>query len=51
MAYDFRGADELICDFLSAVEQACRGEGVPFAFEAEEVELEMEDDGDTDVPD
>ncbi len=24
--YDFRGADELICDFFDAVEQACREE-------------------------
>jgi hypothetical protein len=40
--YDFRGADELICDFFAAIEQACRREGVPFAFEAEEVEYEME---------
>ena len=38
--YDFRGADELICDFFDAVEQACRQEDVPFEFEAEEVEQE-----------
>jgi Family of unknown function (DUF6516) len=49
--YDFRGADELICDFFAAVEQACRHEGVAFEFDAEEVELEMEDDDDTNVPD
>lgn len=51
VAYDFRGADELICDFFAAVEQACRQEGTPFEFEAEAVELEMEDDDDTDLPD
>lgn len=49
--YDFRGADELICDFFTAVEQACRQEGAPFEFEAGEVELEMEDDDDTDLSD
>lgn len=49
--YDFRGADELICDFFTAVEQACRQEGAPFEFDAEEVELEMEDEDDTDLPD
>jgi hypothetical protein len=49
--YDFQGADELICDFFTAVEQACRQEGVPFEFVAEEVELEMEDDDDADPPD
>lgn len=48
--YDFRGADELICDFFAAVERACRQESTPFGFEAEDVELEMEDD-DTDLPD
>jgi hypothetical protein len=48
--YNFRGADELVCDFFVAVEQACRQEGVPFEFAAEEVELEMEDDDDADVP-
>lgn len=51
VSYDFRGADELICDFFAAVEQACRQEGTPFEFEAEDVELEMEDDDDTDLPD
>lgn len=49
--YEFRGADELICDFFAAIEQACRQEGVPFEFDVEEVELEMEDDDDTDLPD
>ena len=43
VAYDFRGADELICDFFAAVEQACRQEGVPFEFVEEDLELE---DGD-----
>ena len=41
--YEFKGADELICDFFDAVEQACRREGVPFEFVAEDLE-ELEDD-------
>lgn len=45
--YEFRGADELICDLFAAIEQACRQEDAPFEFE----ELEMEDDDDTDLPD
>ena len=49
--YEFRGADELICDFFAAVEQACDHEGVAFEFEAEDVELEPEDDDDEEVPD
>lgn len=49
--YEFRGADELICDFFNAVEQACRQEGVSFDFDAEEVELEMEDENGTDLAD
>jgi len=48
--YDYRGADELICDFFAAVETACRTEGVPFEFEAEDVELEPEDDDGTEEP-
>ncbi len=48
MPYDFRGTDELICDFFAAVEQACRQEGAAFEFEADDVELEMEGDDDTD---
>ena len=47
--YDFRGADELICDFFAAVEQACRQEDVPFEFEADEVEYLMEEGDDPDV--
>lgn len=43
VSYKFSGADELICDFFNAVEQACRQEGVPFEFDSEEIELEMED--------
>jgi hypothetical protein len=46
--YDFRGADELICNFFDAVEKACRQEGVPFEFDAEEIELDPEDDDGTD---
>ncbi len=49
MPYDFRGADELICDFFAAVEQACRQEGVPFEFEAEETEYEVEEGDDPDI--
>jgi uncharacterized protein DUF6516 len=48
MAYEFRGADELICDFFAAIERACATEGVAFEFDAEEVEIkeleEYEDD-------
>ncbi len=50
MPYDYRGADELICDFFEAVEMACRTEGVPFEFDAEDVELEPEDDDGTEEP-
>ncbi len=49
VSYDFRGADELICDFFAAVEQACRREGVPFEFEAEEIEYEVEESDDPDI--
>jgi hypothetical protein len=47
VAYEFQGADQLICDFFAAVEQACREEGVPFQFEADAADLEAEegDDG------
>lgn len=48
--YDFQGADELICDFFAAVEQACLQKGVAFEFAAEEVELDLEDDDDADEP-
>ena len=48
--YEFRGADELICDFFDAVERACRREGVPFEFEAEDVELDQEDEHGADEP-
>jgi len=52
VAYDFRSADQLICDFFAAVEQACERENIAFEFETEEVELEMdEDDNDTQVTD
>lgn len=48
MAYEFRGADELICDFFTAVEAACQREAVPFEFELEDVEMdvELEDEAD-----
>jgi hypothetical protein len=47
--YEFRGADELICDFFEAVERACETEGVPFEFDAEEVELEELEEYDDDT--
>lgn len=44
--YDFLGADELICDFFTAVENACKQVGVAFEFDTEDVELDEEtDDG------
>ncbi len=46
MPYDYRGAEELICDFFAVVEMACRQEGVPFEFE--DVELEPEGNDGTD---
>ena len=49
VAYNFRGTDELLCDFFAAVERACESEGVAFEFDAEDVELEMEDDHDPQV--
>jgi hypothetical protein len=44
--YNFVGADELICDFFDAVQQACRQESV--AFEFVDQDIEMEDDDETD---
>jgi len=38
--YRFRGADELISDFFGAVERACADAGVPFDFEAGDVEID-----------
>jgi hypothetical protein len=49
--YAFRDADNLICAFFAAVEQACRLEGVKFEFDATEVELELEDENDPEVLD
>ncbi len=46
--YEFRSADELICDFFAAVERACETEDVPFEFDAEEVELEELEEYDDD---
>jgi hypothetical protein len=46
--YEFKGADELICDFFAAVERACETEGIPFEFDAEEVELEELEEYDDD---
>jgi len=51
VAYEFRGADELLVDFFDAVERACAEEGSPFEFEAEEIELEAEEDDDAQVHD
>ncbi len=48
VAYEFRGADELICDFFAAVEEACKQENVPFEIEADEIELELESEDDDD---
>lgn len=48
VAYEFRGADELICDFFSAVEAACKQENVLFEFEVDEIELELESEDDDD---
>lgn len=47
--YDFKGGDELICDFFAAVEAACRQEGIPFEF-TDEDELDTEDEDDADIP-
>jgi hypothetical protein len=46
LAYEFLGADELICDFFAAVERACAEEGVALEFESDEIELEIEEDDD-----
>jgi len=46
VAYDFRGADELICDFFDAVERACAEEGIPFEFESDETELSPDEEND-----
>lgn len=51
VAYEFRGADELLVDFFAAVERACAEEGSAFEFEAEEIELEAEEDDDAQVHD
>jgi hypothetical protein len=42
--YNFVGADELICDFFDAVQQACHREGVAFDFVDQDIELEDDDD-------
>jgi hypothetical protein len=49
--HEFLGADELLCDFFAAVEQACAEEGSAFEFETDEIELETEDDNDAQVDD
>jgi hypothetical protein len=49
--YEFRGADELISDFFTAVAQACELEQVVFEFESQDLELGMENDDDTQVAD
>lgn len=47
--YDFMGADDLICDVFDEVERACRLEGAPFAFDADEIELEDEAEDDDEI--
>lgn len=49
--YEFRGADELICDFFAAVEIVCEQEQVAFEFETEDVDLDLENDDDTEISD
>jgi hypothetical protein len=51
VGYEFRGADELLCDFFAAVERACAEEGSSFEFAADEIELETEEDDDAQVHD
>jgi hypothetical protein len=51
LPYDFRGADELICDFFAAIERACEEEGVAFEFETEAVDLDLESDDDAEIAD
>ncbi len=46
--YDFQDADKLLCDFFDAVERACNQESVPFEFDAEDVELDIEAEEDDD---
>ena len=38
-----------MCDFFAAVERACEQEAVPFEFEADHVDLDMEGDDDTQI--
>jgi hypothetical protein len=45
VVYEFRGADELICDFFDAVERACLFEKVAFAFLPDATVLEDDDSG------
>ena len=47
--YDFRGADDLVCDFFAAVEAACAQEDVPFAFEDADIDMEPEGYDDEDI--
>ena len=51
MAYESRGADELLVDFFAAVERACAEQGSAFEFEAEDIVLEDEEDDDAQVHD
>ncbi|MGB7738852.1 MAG: DUF6516 family protein [Steroidobacteraceae bacterium] len=48
LRYDFRGTDQLLCDFFAAVEQACNEAGVPFEFDLEDVDIEEFDAEDPD---
>ena len=49
LPYDFRGADQLLCDFFDEVERACKSEDIAFEFDTDEVELEEEIDDDEEV--
>ena len=42
--YVYIDADTLLCDFFMAVEKACAKEGIEFAFDDREIELEEEND-------
>jgi Family of unknown function (DUF6516) len=49
--YDFRGADELICDFFNASSRPAGRKARRSNLKTEEVELEIEDDDDPDLLD
>lgn len=43
VAYEYRGADELICDFFEAIEKIFEREGIEFKFDDNETELDNTD--------